>query len=121
MLRKLILAGFLALLASQAHAANRLFISEYVSVGAPAGIVAQIAQEPVVADQTVDFSGGVTSSAAFNSKTNYIRVVCDSQCSVSFGTAPTATTSSKMLPALIPEYFAVPKGASYKISVIANP
>ena len=122
MLRKLLAVACFALLATEAQAANRLFLSQYVSVGSPAGTVAQIAQEAVVvADTVVDFSGGVTSSAVFDSKTNYVRVLCDTQCSVSFGTSPTATTSSKLLPALLPEYFAVPKGASYRLSVIASP
>lgn len=122
MLRKLTLASLLVLLASQAEAANRLSLSQYVSVGSPAGIVAQIAQEPpVTADTIVDFSGGATQSALFNSKTNYIRVVCDSQCSVVVGTSPTAATTSKIIPALLPEYFAVPSGGTYRLSVIANP
>ena len=120
--RKLILASLLVLLASQAEAANRLSLSQYVAVGSPAGVVAQIAADPpTVADTIVDFSGGATQSALFNSKTNYIRVLCDSQCSVVIGTSPTASTTSKIIPALLPEYFAVPSGGTYRLSVIANP
>jgi hypothetical protein len=118
---RLLAIGVFALLATAANAASKLYISEYAAVGAAQGTVAQVAAEPVLANQLLDFSGGVTSSAAFNAATSYIRVVCDTQCAVLFGTAPTATTSSKMLPALLPEYFAVPKGQSYKISVIAAP
>lgn len=118
---RLFATAFFALLVSQASAASKLYISEYSAVGTASGTVAQIGAEPAVTNQLVDFSGGVTSSAAFNSATSYIRVVCDTQCAVLFGTAPTATTSSKMLPALLPEYFAVPRGQSYKISVIAAP
>lgn len=121
MLRKFILAGCFALLASHAEAANRASLSQFVSIGSPAGTVAQIAQEPSLVDSIVDFSGGATQSALFNSRTNYIRVLCDSQCSVSVGINPTATTSNKILPALVPEYFAVPSGGTYRISVIANP
>lgn len=118
---RLLTFAFLALFATQANAASKLYISEYAAIGTASGIVAQIAQESVLTNQLVDFSGGVASSAAFDTRTSYIRVVCDTQCAVLFGTAPTATTSSKMLPALLPEYFAVPKGSSYKISVIAAP
>lgn len=120
MLRLFFTAVF-ALLVSQASAANKLYISEFAALGVASGAIAQVAQEPAVTNQLVDFSGGVASSAAFDTKTSYIRVVCDTQCAVLFGTAPTALTSSKLLPALLPEYFAVPKGASYKISVIASP
>lgn len=121
-IRKVLLGALFVLFATQAHAANKMWVSEYVAIGGPAGVNAQIAQEPVVTDQTpVNFAGGATQSAVFNSKTNFVRIVCDTQCSVAFGTNPTATTSSKLLPALIPEYFAVPKGASYRISVIASP
>jgi hypothetical protein len=120
MLRPLMVA-FLALFATQATAASKLYISEYAAVGVAQGTVAQVAAEPILANQLVDFSGGVASSAAFNAATSYVRVVCDTQCAVLFGTAPTALTSSKLLPALLPEYFAVPKGSAYKISVIASP
>lgn len=114
-------AAFFVLLVTEASAASKLYISEYASVGVATGVVAQIAAEPSTDQTPVDFSGGVASSSAFASTTSYVRVVCDTQCAVKFGTAPTATTSSKMLPALLPEYFAVPKGSSYKISVIAAP
>jgi len=114
-------AAFFVLLVTEASAASKLYISEFAALGTASGAIAQVAQEPEVTNQLVDFSGGVASSAAFNTKTSYVRVVCDTQCAVLFGTAPTALTSSKLLPALLPEYFAVPKGASYKISVIASP
>jgi len=113
-------AAIFALFAPAPASAARLFISEYNGLGVTAGVTAQIAPEAST-DQVVDFSGGVTSSTAFGTNTSYVRVVCDVQCSVKFGTSPTATTSSKLLPALTPEYFAVPKGQAFKASVIANP
>lgn len=119
MLRKLFAVACFALLGQPAFAA-KLYISEYSSVTIASAIPAQVAFEPAVTDQTpVDYSGGVVSSAAFNNATAYIRVLCDTQCSVKFGATPTATTSSKLLPALTPEYFGVVPGQ--KISVISNP
>jgi hypothetical protein len=101
----------------------KLYITEYKSIvplgGAYVSVVAQIAAEPGVDQSPVDFSGGVASSASFAAATTYIRVVCDAQCSVLFGTNPTATNSNKMLPALAPEYFGVTPGQ--KISVVSNP
>jgi hypothetical protein len=121
-MQRFIAAALLALFAfvMPAEAASRLFISEYNGIGITTGVVAQIAVEPSK-DQVVDFSGGVTSSAAVSNNASYVRLICDTQCSVQFGTAPTATTSTKLLSAGVPEYFSIPKGQAYKISVIANP
>lgn len=117
-MQRLIAAALLALFATQAHAA-KLYISEYNLIGNASGHIAQIANEPVIADQVVDYSGGVASSTAFKGSTQYVRILCDTQCSVQFGTTPTATTSTKLIPALTPEYFGVSPG--FKISVISNP
>ena len=121
MQRKIILAtAFFALFATQADAA-KLYISEYTNIGIATGQIAQVAYEPSTDQSPVDYSGGVASSSAFAAGTNYIRVICDTQCSIKFGTSPTAANTNKPLPALTPEYFAVPQGQSYKISVISNP
>lgn len=118
MLRKLILAGFLALLAGPALAASA-YISEYTSLGQTSSGVAtaQIATLPPMADQKVTFTGTPGSSAAFNSKTRFIRITCDAACSINLG--GTATTSNARIPADVIEYFAVQPGAV--LSVIANP
>lgn len=108
-------------MAAPGFAASRLFVSEYAAVAFQKGYLEQVAQETSL-DSIVDFSGGVASSSAFNSKTIYVRLVCDTQCAVKFGVSPTAATATnKILPALVPEYFAVPEGASFKVSVIASP
>lgn len=118
MLRKLILAGFLALLAGPSLAANA-YISEFAALGRTSSgtATAQIATLPVNADQKLDFSGGVQTSAAFNAKTFFIRVHCDAACSVNG--SGTATTSNMRIPADGVEYFAVQPGAT--ISVISSP
>lgn len=103
--------------------ATQLYISEYPNLGfvGPAqSTLAPIAPEPSLVDQTpVNFSSGATLSAAFNTKTRFVRIICDVQCSVKFGASPTATNQNKPLPAMVPEYFGVIPGQ--KISVISNP
>lgn len=121
MLRKFLAAALFVLASSPALAASKMYISEYTNTGLAIGQLVQVASEPAITDQTpVDYSGGVASSAAFNAATNIVRVLCTSTCSIKFGTSPTATTSNKPLAAGNPEYFAVPVGQSFKISVISN-
>jgi hypothetical protein len=121
MLRKLFAAALFVLASSPAFAASKMYISEYSNTGLAVGQLVQVASEPAITDQTpVDYSGGAASSAVFNASTNIVRVLCTSTCSIKFGTSPTATTSNKPLAAGTPEYFAVPIGQSFKISVIAN-
>lgn len=100
--------------------ASKLYVTEYSDIGQTVRGAAQLAKEPVVAEQVVDYSGGVASSSAFNASTTYVRIHTDSICSISFGTAPTATTSMRRMPADSTEYFAVPPGLSYKVSAISN-
>jgi len=121
MLRKFLAAAAFVLVASPAFAASKMYISEYSNVGISNGTVAQVASEPAVTDQTpVDYSGGVASSATFNSSTNLVRVLCTSTCSIKFVKSGNAATTNKPLAAGAPEYFTVPPNQSYLISVIAN-
>jgi hypothetical protein len=120
MLRKLLLAAALFVLPATANAASRVWISEFAVLTATAsgGASGQMAALPSLVDQsTLDISGGVQTSAAFNGGTKYIRVTCEVQCAVKVG--GTATTSSMPIGAMSPEYFGVQPGAT--LSVIANP
>lgn len=93
------------------------YISEYLSVGIDAkGSQAQCAQEPSITTQTVTYTTA-TSSSAFNSQTSLIRITCDAKAHLSFGTAPTATTSHLQIQADTPEYFSVRPGD--KVSIVA--
>lgn len=47
-----------------------------------------------------------------------VRVVCTTDCRIAIGSNPTATTSSTLLPAGVPEYFAVREGE--KLAVIGT-
>jgi hypothetical protein len=123
MLRKFILAAALvALSATAASAASRVWISEFATLTGTdsGGQTGQMAALPAKAVQsTLDISGGTAqTSAAFNANTRYIRVVCEVQCAVR-GDGVAATTSGILMPALSPEYFGVQPGAT--LSVIAAP
>jgi hypothetical protein len=46
-------------------------------------------------------------STAFNAETREVRIVCTVDAYVEFGSAPTASSSSLIIPAYTPEYFRV--------------
>lgn len=100
--------------------ASRLFVTEYDQSAVAQGWPVLIAQEIGHDQAVVDFSGGAAQSAAFKTGTMMVRLVADSQCSILFGTNPTATTANKLLPALVPEYFAVEAGQNLKVSAVSN-
>lgn len=97
-----------------------LYVTEYSQPEALLGQVVQVAMEPANADQTVAIGGSSTASSAFANNTNLIRLETDSICSVKFGTAPTASTTTRRMQAGDVEYFGVPQGQSYKVAVISN-
>ena len=78
-------------------------ISEYTQLGQDVrGSEIPVAREPSHAAQSVTYTTS-TASSAFNSRTRFIRVICDAKAHFDFGGAPTATATS-------PEYFAVISG-----------
>ena len=87
-----------------------MYISEYRGVQAgPNGEPIQAGSEPSITTQKVTFSTA-TASAAFNAATNLVRISCDAEAHLSFGTAPTATASHLNIQADSPEYFIVVPG-----------
>jgi hypothetical protein len=121
MIRKIVMIAVFGLLSVPANAASRVWIAEFSTLAATqsGGSAGQIASLPsVLLQSTLDISGGVQASAAFNAETRFIRVICEVQCAVR-GDGQNATTSSILMPALAPEYFGVKPGAT--VSVIAAP
>lgn len=53
---------------------------------------------------------GSTASSAFGASTSYVELSTDTACHVAFGTAPTSSDASFMLPANTPRQFGVKKG-----------
>jgi len=96
-----------------------LSIREYEHLAALSGGTLQVGQEPAVASQSVSITAGSVPSAAFNVRTKHIRVHTDAQCSIEFGTTPTATTTTCVLSAQQTEYFGVVP--LMKVAVISVP
>jgi len=79
----------------------------------------QVAVIPPVAEQTVAIGISSVASAAFNSNTGLVRLCCDSPCSVAWGLAPIASSTTCRLPANGVEYFNV-SSPGMKVAVITN-
>lgn len=100
----------------------KLFITEFATQGVDAldHMIGAMPQLPVVAEQVVNIGASSAASAALNALTAFVRIHTDAICSVAFGAAPTATAAKMRLAAGSTEYFAVPRGESYKVAVITN-
>lgn len=103
-----------------AFATNKCSVKEYNTIGQAQTQPAQIALEPSIADNSLDFSGGAV-TRTLNVNTSFVRIVCDTQAAYAVGTAPVATTANSFLPASLPEYFGVAPGTGMVISVVARP
>lgn len=98
-----------------------VYITEYARQGRDAaGYQMVVADEPPVANQTVAITVGSVQSSAFNANTKFVRISTDAVCSIEFGTNPTASATTRRMPANTTEYFSVPQGSSYKVAVITN-
>ena len=98
--------------------ANRVWITEFAAGRVEAA--ASFAQLPALASEArepIDLSDGASKTFTTNAQTRYIRIVSEAQCALS--TDSKATVNDILLPALTPEYFGIPGGAS--ISVILVP
>jgi hypothetical protein len=94
-----------------------LYLTEFSALYAKNDQTGQMVICPPTAQQTVAI-GAEAKSAAFNTATNIVRVNVDAICSITIGTAPTATTAMMRLAANQTEYFAVAAGD--KLSAISN-
>lgn len=98
-----------------------LYITEFQGLGQDiSGRPAQIGLQPPVAEQTVAIGASASTSTAFTNQTNMVRLHTDAICSVEFGTSPTATSTKARMNQNQTEYFTVPRGQAYKVSVITN-
>lgn len=97
-----------------------LFITEYAKLSNDGLVTVPCGEEPAITSQAVSFSGTAGVSAAFTSATNFVRVHCDADACILFGTAPTALTTSPRIAAGVSEYFGVPRGSSLKVSAIVS-
>lgn len=70
----------------------------------------QAAMVPPVDQAPITTSGTSAQSSAFNPNTGMVRVWCDTQSAVAFGSNPTATTNNMPLSAGMAEYFDIVPG-----------
>ena len=97
---------------------STMYISEYEELASSENGMVQAGREPSVTTQKVTFTGTAGASAAFNSRTKFIRVSCDAAAFLAFGLDPTAVTATDLpVQASTPEYFGVIPGQ--KISAVA--
>lgn len=100
-----------------------LYIAEYSTFGQIPNSVAQIPQEPPIAEQKIAISGTSVQSNPFNSKTRHVRLNTDQACSILFGTQasnPTAAVTNQRLSPNQTEYKGVAEGGGYMVAVIMN-
>jgi hypothetical protein len=92
-------------------------VTEYRAAGTDSfGVPVLVGLEPPVATQNVTYTTP-TASAALNSATHFVRVVCDAKAHFKVTVAGTAAAATDpFLPANLPEYFAVRPNFAYRIS-----
>jgi hypothetical protein len=96
-----------------------LYIEEFESSGiARAGQSLPAGLQPGLASQKVAIGGTSTQSAAFNTRTRFVRLHTDAICSVEFGASPTADNTNMRMGEGQTEYFSVNGGD--KVAVITN-
>lgn len=118
-LRKAAFAAALAFGLTGAAQGASLYISEFPTPVSQVGTATgQVYPQPSITDQIVSISGSSTQSAAFSATTHAVQVECDTDCSVSFGANPTATTTNYLMGDGTPYQFTVIPGQ--KVAVIAN-
>lgn len=76
-----------------------LWITEYEDIGELHGDSTFSLREPALAEQTVTITGTSTQCSAFNASSKIVCIYSDVDCHIRFGTNPTATTSTRPLPA----------------------
>ena len=98
----------------------RISIREYEHISAVTRGIVPVGEEPAVASQTFTITGATQSSSAFNIRTRFVRIHTDVNCSLEFGTAPTATAGSCDMVAGQTEYFGVVNATSLKVAFITS-
>jgi hypothetical protein len=107
-----------------------LYLSEYSEAAISRnGVNLPVGQEPSIDQTPIAIGDSAEQSEPFQPSTQFIRVEVDATCSIVIGPAtgehpvyqsPLATINNKRLVADSAEYFGVPPGKGYCLSVIAN-
>ena len=94
----------------------KLYIKEYKELRGVDGGLAQIGQEPGIAQTPLSFTTTVP-SVEFGIGTKMVRIVSDTKCHLVFGKSPVATVNDMLVAADAVEYFGVIEGQ--KVAAIA--
>ncbi len=87
-----------------------LYITEFQRLPKDAqGNVVPVARMAPVVEQKIAFTTAAA-SAAFGTKTKFVRLIADAKAHIEFGGGPTATAANTYIPADVAEYFAVLTG-----------
>lgn len=90
-------------------------IQEYAELAEDAkGYRVPVGKESAIATQSVTYTTA-SQSAAFDSATRFVRIICDADGFLAFGTNPTADADSMFLPLDTAEYFGVVPGEKVSI------
>lgn len=90
-------------------------ISEYKNLVADeSGRSVQAPLEPATT-QVVTYTTNVA-SAAFQDETRFVGIIADAKAHFKFALVPTADADDPYVAQDVAQYFAVPKGASYKVA-----
>jgi hypothetical protein len=110
---RILCAALLAAVFAQGAFAATCKISEYTALAADlSGKEIQVAMEPRITSQSVTYTTSAQ-SAALNSATRFVRIVCDAKAHYRFSTAGTnATANDPYLAVDAAEYFGVPPGGA---------
>lgn len=98
----------------------RLSIREYEHISAVARGIVPVGEEPAIASQSLTISGASNPSTAFNTRTRFVRIHTDVNCSLDWGTAPVAVAGSCDMVAGQTEYFGVVNASNIKVAVISS-
>jgi uncharacterized protein YcgI (DUF1989 family) len=75
------------------------------------------AERHIITQAAMTAGASPTSSSAFADETTLVLVQSDEAIYVRMGTAPTATTDNYRIPAAGEQFFSVPRGAAWKVSI----
>jgi len=98
----------------------RISIREYEHISAVSRGIVPVGEEPAIANQTFTISGASAASATFNTRTRFVRIHTDINCSLDWGTAPVAVAGMCDMVAGQTEYFGVVNASNIKVAFIAS-
>ena len=98
------------------------YITEFADVAVLQGNRVAMAMQPPIAEQAITFTSTAGTSAAFNATTKLVRICVDSIASILFSTAGTAAvlSTNARMSAGQTEYFGVPQGQGFKVSIVVT-